>query len=100
MRFRSDCAHAASEAKTIEQTARPRSHGPSNWISCRKKRKQQAHETVNAHLREHAGQNHRDADGRACVGIRQPGVKGKERHFHREPKKDSGKGEPSQLALQ
>src|SRR5438094_8942644 len=33
IRFKSDWAHAASDAKTIEQTASPSSHGPTILIS-------------------------------------------------------------------
>ncbi len=63
----------------------------------REKWQQQAHETVNAHFREHPGQHHRHAGGCAFVSVGQPGVKRKERHFHRESEKDSGKGEPREL---
>ena len=61
-------------------------------------RQQQAHETVNAHLRKHTRKHHRDADRRGFICIGQPGVKWKERHFHREAEKDSGKGEPREIA--
>src|SRR5207253_6440697 len=36
IRYKSDWAHAASEAKTIEQSASPSSHGPRILISCGK----------------------------------------------------------------
>src|SRR5437773_2398708 len=47
-----------------------------------------------------AGQHHRNADGRGLKRNGQPRVKQKERHFHREPKKDSGKGKPGDVAAQ
>src|SRR5712691_845152 len=62
-----------------------------------KEREKESDETVNSHLREHTGQHYGDAGGRGFIGVGQPGVKRKERHFHREPEKDSGEGEPREL---
>src|SRR6266542_4463312 len=62
-----------------------------------KKRKQQAHETVNAHFRKDAGQNHRHAGRGAFIGVGQPGVKWEERHFDRESKENSPKSEPGEF---
>src|SRR5260370_16681093 len=66
----------------------------------REERKQQTHKAVNAHFREHAGKHHRDASRRSFVCVWQPGMERKQRHFHGESKKNSGKGEPSELACE
>ena len=100
MRFKSDCAQAASDAKTIEQTARREQPRPDDFEFVREKREQQPHETVNAHFRKHTGQNHRSAGGRAFICVGQPGVKREERNLDCEPEKDSGEGEPRGVAME
>src|SRR5438874_8497453 len=64
----------------------------------RKERQQQPDKTVNSHFGERTGQYHRDTGRRAFISVRQPGVKRKERNLDRESKKDSGKGEPFNVA--
>ena len=54
------------------QPKQPRA-GDSDFV--REKRQQQANESVNAHFREHTGQDHRDAGRRGFVCVGQPGVK-------------------------
>src|SRR2546423_2189112 len=55
----------------------------------REKWKEQTHETVNAHLGEHARQDHRNSGWGGFVCVRQPGVKGKKWDLHRQSEKDS-----------
>ncbi len=95
-----DWAHAASEAKDDRANRKAEQPWAEDFDFVREKRKQQADETVNAHFREHAGQHHRNAGGRGFVGVRQPGVKRKERHFDREAEKDPGKYEPRDIACE
>src|SRR5439155_22037468 len=53
---------------------------------------------VNSHFGKDTGQHHRDTGGRGFIGVRKPGVKGKERNLNRESEKDSGEGEPLKIA--
>ena len=76
------------------QPKQPRSGDP-DFV--REKRQQEAHESVNAHFREHAGQNHGRAGRGGFVCVRQPGMKGKERHLDGQPEEDSGEGEPAEF---
>ena len=64
----------------------------------RKEGQKQADKTINSHFGKRTGQHHRDTGGRSLIGVRQPGVKRKERNLDRESKKDSGEGEPFKIA--
>src|SRR5262249_50749843 len=85
------CSKRREDDRANGQPEQPR---PDNFDFVREQRQQQAHKPVNAHFREHAGEHHRNADRRSLIRVRQPGVKWKQRHFYREPDKDSREREP------
>ena len=84
MRLRSFCAKAAYAGRTIVATASHEERRQARSHLFGKDRQQYAQETVDAHLRHCAGEQHRRAGGRFGVGRRQPGVEWDNGYLDRE----------------
>ena len=89
------CRECSKHDRADRQQKQPGADDPD---LVREKREQQAHETVNAHFGEQAGQHHRDPRRRGLISVRQPGVKRKEWHLHRQSDKDACKSKPGEVA--